>query len=86
MHTQILRYLFFFCPEFKYGVGGGLLLVKALFRNIVLIEPGVAKLFPVCLSLGWAFVFKCALETTTLECECFCVLFTIQKPKGQFVD
>lgn len=42
---------------------GSLLLVKALFRNNVLIELGVAKLFPVCLSLGWAFVFKCALET-----------------------
>lgn len=38
-------------------------MVKALFRNIVLIELGVAKLLPVCLSLGWAFIFKCTLET-----------------------
>lgn len=61
-HTNFAM-LTLFCPEFKRGGGGCLLLVKALFRNIVLIELGVAKLLPVCLSLGWAFIFKCTLET-----------------------
>lgn len=89
-HTNF-AVLILFCPEFKNGVWGwgwgSLLLVKALLEIMSLIELGVAKLFPVCLSLGWAFVFKCALgNKTELECECFCVLFAIQKPTGHLVD
>lgn len=90
MHTQILLCLFFSALSLKMGFGVGVgesSLGEGLVRNNVLIELGVAKLFPVCLSLGWAFVFKCALgNKTELECECFCVLFAIQKPTGHLVD
>lgn len=46
------------CVSAGRGEGGGLPFLKGLFRNIVLIELGMAKLFPVCLSLGWAFVLN----------------------------
>lgn len=85
-HTNF-AVLTLFCPVFKNGVEGESSLGEGLVRNNVLIELGVAKLFPVCLSLGWAFVFKCALEIRqNLSVSAFCVLFTTQKPKRHLVD